>query len=137
LGAQTSALSRLLGLAAVPAIFASGLHTLPLFALVGSYKLFPPGVVLPSGDALTLVLDGVAGSFGLAMRLAAPFILAGTLWHVALAIMNRLVPNLQLFFMAAPGQIFGGLVMLGLLGTALMAVWQEHVAAALAALPGL
>jgi flagellar biosynthetic protein FliR len=54
-----------------------------------------------------------------------------------LAVLGRLVPNLQIFFMATPGQILGGLLLLGLLGTSLMHVWQERVAAAMAVLPGL
>jgi flagellar biosynthetic protein FliR len=62
---------------------------------------------------------------------------ASTLWHAALAVLGRLVPNLQIFFMASPGQILGGLLLLGLLGTSLMHVWQEQTAAAMAVLPGL
>jgi flagellar biosynthetic protein FliR len=136
LGAQTSVLSRLLGLAAVPVVFAAGLHALPLEALAGSYRLIAPGTLLPAGDAAASIVAGVSEAFALALRLAAPFILAGTLWHVALAVIGRLVPNLQLFFMASPGQIVGGLALLGLLGTALIGTWREHAVAALAALPG-
>ena len=93
--------------------------------------------MLPPSDTTELVLRGVSEAFALALKLAAPFVLAGTIWHVALAVLSRLVPNLQIFFVASPGQICGGLVLLGLLGTTLLSVWQEHVAAALAMLPGL
>ncbi len=137
LGPQTSVLSRMLGLAAVPALFATGLWALPLAALAGSYQVFQPGNVLPAGDAADVVVGGLGESFALALRLAAPFIVASTVWHAGLAVLGRLVPNLQIFFMATPGQILGGLLLLGLLGTSLMHVWQERVAAAMAVLPGL
>jgi flagellar biosynthetic protein FliR len=137
LGPQTSALSRMLGLAAPVAVFASGLHTMPLVALVGTYRLIPPGSMLPPADTARMVVHGVSEAFALALRLSAPFLLAGTVWHAALAVLGRLVPNLQIFFMASPGQIIGGVLLLGLLATALLGAWHEQAAAGLAALPGM
>ncbi len=71
------------------------------------------------------------------MQLAAPFVLAGIVWQVALGLLARLVPNLQIFFAAMPGQIVGGIMLLGLMTTALLATWQAHVTEAFNALPGL
>ncbi len=136
LGPQTSVLSSLLGLAAPVAVLVAGLHTLPLEALVGSYRLIPPGTMLPPGDTAESVIRAVSGSFALALRLAAPFILSGLLWQVALAVLSRLVPNLQVFFLSSPGQICGGVILLALLSTALMGTWQEVAEAGLTALPG-
>jgi flagellar biosynthetic protein FliR len=137
LGGQTSALSRLLGLVAPTILFTSGLYLLPVEALVGSYRLIAPGAVLPAGDTAETVLRSVSACFGLGLRLAAPFILAGTIWHVALGVLGRLVPNLQVFFLSAPGQIFGGLLLLAVLSGALLETWHEQMASFLAALPGL
>ena len=137
LGAQGTAISRMLGLAATVLVFATGLHALPLAALAGSYRVIPAGALLPAGDTAATVVAGVGTLFALALRLAAPFVLAGIVWHAALAALGRLVPQVQVFFLSAPAQLLGGLALLGLLGATLLGVWREEAGAALAALPGL
>jgi flagellar biosynthetic protein FliR len=137
LGPQTSALARLFALAAPVAIMAAGLHALPLAALEGSYHVIPPGLALPAGDAVQSVVAAVGGSFALALRLAAPFVLAAIVWNIALGLLSRLVPQLQIYFAAMPGQIAGGLLLLGLLSSAVMAAWLLELQAGFAALPGL
>lgn len=136
LGPQTSALSRLFSLAAPVAIMATGLHALPLAALEGSYHVIPPGLALPGGDAAQAVVSGVGASFALALRLAAPFVLAAIVWNIALGLLSRLVPQLQVFFAAMPAQILGGILLVGLLSTAVLAAWLGEVRAGFAALPG-
>jgi len=52
-------------------------------------------------------------------------------------VLARLVPQFQVYFVAIPGQILLGLLLLGVLATSLLAVWQDYAAAHFAALPGL
>jgi len=137
LGPQSSALARLFALAAPVAIMAAGLHALPLAALEGSYHVLPPGLRLPPGDAAQAVVVAVGGSFALALRLAAPFVLAAIVWNLALGLLSRLVPQLQIYFAAMPGQIAGGLLLLGLLASAVMTAWLTELGIGFAALPGL
>ncbi|MCW3475096.1 flagellar biosynthetic protein FliR [Limobrevibacterium gyesilva] len=137
LGPQTAAMARLLALAAPAAVLASGLHVLPLSALAGSYTLVPPGALLPAADSAEVAVGAVGESFALSLRLAAPFVLAGTVWQVALGLLARLVPQLQVYFAAMPGQILGGILLLGVLGGAMLAAWQADLQSAFAALPGL
>jgi flagellar biosynthetic protein FliR len=137
LGSQGAAVGRLLGLAAPVLVLATGLHALPLMALAGSYRIIPAGAVLPAADTTMSVLTALLDMFALALRLATPFVLAGIVWNVTLALVSRLVPHVQVFFLAAPAQLLGGLLLLGLLGAALLEVWREQLATALGALPGL
>jgi flagellar biosynthetic protein FliR len=137
MGAQAAALSRLFALAATVAVLASGLYRLPISALAGSYRLIAPGAMLPSTDTAEAVTGAVAGSFALAARLASPLILANVVWQVALGLLARLVPQLQIHFAAMPGQILGGVLLLALLSAGVLAAWQGHAAAGFAALPGL
>ncbi len=136
LGAQTSALSRLLGLAAPTLVLASGLYVLPMRALAGSFALIAPGALLPAADTLQTAVAAVAASFALAVQLASPFVLAAIAWHVASGLVSRLVPQLQVYFAAMPGQIVGGLALLVVLVTAIVSAWSDQAATALAALPG-
>lgn len=136
LGGQSTALARLFGLAAPVLILVSGLYTLPLSALSGSYALVGPGGVLPPGDTAELFVTITSNSFALALQLSAPFLVAGVVWQVAVGLPARIAPQLQAFAVAAPGQILGGLVLLGLLASRILGTWQGGVAASWAALPG-
>ena len=136
-GPQGSALARLFALAAPVAVLAAGLHALPLAALEGSYHVLPPGLSLPAGDAAQTVVAAVGGSFALALRLAAPFVLAAIVWNLALGMLSRLVPQLQLYFAALPGQIGGGLLLLGLLGGGVVAAWLAELRTGFSLLPGM
>ncbi len=136
LGPQGSAVGRLFGLAATVLVFATGLYALPLAAIAGSYAVIPAGAFLPVADTTQAALAAVADCVALALQLAAPFVLASIVWHVALALLSRMVPHLQVFYLSAPAQLLGGLALLALLGAGLLAAWQERAQAGLAALPG-
>lgn len=137
LGGQGTAMGKLLALAAPVLLFATGLHRLPLAAIAGSYSVILPGRMLPPADTVQAVVAAVAAMFALAVRLAAPFIVASIVWHAALAAVARLVPQIQVYFIAAPATLLGGLLLLGLLATPLTRVWQDAVSGAFAGLPGL
>lgn len=136
LGAQATALGRMLGLAAPVLVLATGLYRLPLEALAGSYRLVPPGALLPSAEASPAIVAAVGSAFALALRLAAPFVLASIVWQAALALLARLIPRLQIYTLAMPGQILGGLALFAMLAGAMLAVWQDAMRAGFAALPG-
>lgn len=131
------ALGRLFGLMAPVLVLSTGLYALPLQALGGSYDVFPPGTLLPAGPLADSVTAAVAASFGLAVRLAAPFLLAGLVWQAALGLLARLAPQLQAYTAAMPGQILGGLALLALLGSRILAAWLDGVSAAWMSLPGM
>lgn len=70
-------------------------------------------------------LGMVTETFALALRLAAPFVLAVAAWNVATGLLARLVPRLQIFFIAMPGQILGGLLLLFWLIGAILTAWAD------------
>ena len=137
LGTQGTALGRLFSLASVVLVLASGLYALPLAALAGSFRLIAPGALLPAGVGAAAAVHAVAQAFALALRLAAPFVLGSIVWQVASGLMARLVPRLQVYFLAMPAQILGGLLLLAALMGTLMAAWQGVVRTGFAQLPGL
>ncbi len=76
LGPQTSALSDLYDVAVPALLLSTGLYRLLIAALVGFYRLIPPGSVAWVPDSAAATVSVVAESFDLALRLSAPFILA-------------------------------------------------------------
>ena len=137
LGGQSAALSRMLGIMAPMLILSTGLYAWPLSALAGSYQIIPPGAVMPAGQLAETVQQAVSASFGLAIRLSAPFLLAGLLLQAGLGLLARLVPQLQVYTVAVPGQVLGGLALLGVLGASILYAWSETLSALWSHLPGL
>ena len=134
-GAQTAGIGRLFGMAAPVLLLASGAYMLPLNALAGSYAVWPAGGTPPVADVMEMVTRGVAAHFALALRLASPFILTGLVWQMGLGLMSRLVPQLQIYFAALPGQVLGGLLLLATLSGPVAIVWMRAVEDAYGQLP--
>jgi len=108
--AQSPLPAALYGMLGVVLIFVTDLHHLLLRAAVDSYTLFTPGQMVPLGDLSDMISRVVAGSFRLGVEMAAPFIVLGLVFFVALGIVARMVPQLQVLFIAQPLQIVGGLL---------------------------
>ncbi len=136
LGGQTSAISRMFEVAVPVMILSTGLYTYPLAALAGYYRLVPPGSVAWVPDSASMTITVVGQGFSLAVQLSAPFILASVAWNVAIGLCARLVPKLQIFFVALPGQIWLSLLLLSLLAVPLLGTWMEAMRSGLSTLPG-
>ncbi|WP_237217680.1 flagellar biosynthetic protein FliR [Falsiroseomonas oryziterrae] len=136
MGGQGTVLSRAFALVAATLVLASGLYAIALRALVESYAVLPAGAPLPAGAAAEAMVAAGAASLGLALRLAAPFVIAAVVLNVALGLLARLAPQVQTFFVAVPGQILAGLALLALIAPPLLAAYAEALRGAFLALPG-
>lgn len=97
---------------ALVVMVASDLHHLLLRALAASYARLPAGAGLPVGDAVKLLATLGDAAIRTGLELAAPLVVASILANVALGVLGRLVPALQLLTLALPLQL---LLALGLL----------------------
>lgn len=131
LGGESTLLSTSFGMATPALIFSSGIFALPIMALVHSYHLLPPDQFLKASDMVRIAVKFADQEFLMAIHLAAPFLFAGLLWQAGLAVIARLVPQIQIFFIAAPGQIYGGLALLGFLCMTLISLWEHDVSQAI------
>lgn len=111
-GNQGAVIVGLMNITGLVMIFALGLHHTMLKALVHSYVIFPPGTVPPFNDFAELVVGFVSESFTLGFQIATPFVVYGLIFYVCLGLLTRLVPKLQLFFIAMPLQILLSLTIL-------------------------
>lgn len=136
LGSQTTAISRVYDVAVPALILSTGLYTVLLSALVRYYQVIPPGSLAWIPDSATATVAVVGESFNLALRLAAPFILAAVAWHVGIGLIARLVPRLQIYFVALPGQIGLGLLLLAAVAAPTVGAWMQAMRADLGMLPG-
>jgi flagellar biosynthetic protein FliR len=101
-------------------IFATGLDHMTLKGLAGTYAIFPAGVVPPMGDVADHASRIVADSFAVAIAMTAPFLVYGIVFAVALGLLARLMPTLQVFFIAMPLQLLAGFALLAVALTSMM-----------------
>ncbi len=111
---QSSLPSTLYSVLGVLLIFLTDTHHLMLRGLLDSYMIFTPGKLPPLGDLSQTVAHAAADSFRLALEMAAPFVVLGTVFFVALGLIGRLVPQIQVLFVSQPLQIIGGLLVFAL-----------------------
>ncbi len=123
---QGAVLGNFLTLLGVVLIFASDLHHLAIAAIAGSYKLLPPGGTLPTSDMAQLTVNLVAGAFTLGFQLAAPFLVFGFAVYAALGVLARLMPQLQVFFLAMPINILCGFLIMMLLIGSIMTLFTDY-----------
>jgi len=97
---------------AITLLLLTDTHHLILRALVDSYSLFVPGTGLPMGDFSAQLFKVAGESFSLGMRLCAPLVVFSLVLNVALGLLNKLVPQMQVFFVGMPIQILVGLMVL-------------------------
>ena len=114
LQSQSSVIGQFLSQCCLILIFVTGLDHLMLNALFESYSLFPPGRSLPVGDMAQFISRLVNKSFSIALQLSAPFVVAALLLQAGMGLLNKLVPNIQIFFILMPVQVWKGLFLLAL-----------------------
>ena len=107
-----SPLATLISLAAVALLFAANLHWELLRGLVASYDVIPVGADFNARLALKQLADVLGELFRLALRIASPYVIYALVVNLALALVNRLTPQVQVFFVATPFVAAGGLLLL-------------------------
>ena len=123
---QGSLVGSFLTILAITLIFVTDLHHLFFAAVVSSYQMFPPGQMPDTGDAAQMIARLVSHSFTVGVQLAAPFIILGLTFYAGVGLLARLMPQVQIFFIAIPVQLLLGIVvlMLALSGMALFWLGQ-------------
>jgi len=125
-GTQGALIAAFLSLLGLVLIFATGLHMMMIRALADSYVLFTPGQLPPVGDFAALAVRYVSSSFRIGIQIAAPFIVFGIIFYIGLGVLARLLPQIQVFFIAIPLQIFLSLVIFGLVLAPMMIWFLDH-----------
>jgi flagellar biosynthetic protein FliR len=132
-GQQSVVISNFLSLLAVVLIFTTNLHHMAIGAVAGSYHLIPPGTALPTGDMAEMAIRIVSDSFLLGFQLAAPFLVFGFAVNAGFGVLARMMPQLQVFFVATPLNIMVGFVVMALLIGTMMTLFLNFYGAQMAA----
>lgn len=125
---QGSLIGTFLSMSAVLLIFTLDLHYVMLRGAVDSYTLFTPGLFPPVGDLALYFSELVADIFTLGFQLAAPGSVIALLMYLGAGILSRLMPNMQVFFIILPPQIFISLFILLAVYSAMMLEFADFFA---------
>lgn len=126
-GGQNALIGNFLSLLGIVLFFTSDLHHLAIRAIHDSYGLFSPGGAIPMGDFTDVAVKTMSRSFVIAIQISAPFLVLGTVFQVAIGVLSRLMPQLQIMFITMPLQIIGGFTLIAALLVTLMGWYIGHM----------
>lgn len=110
--------ANLLQLSAVALIFATDTHHIMIGGILHSYDLIAVGQPIMADLAEQMARLG-SSMFYIAASVGTPFIVFAVVMNLALGLANRVMPAMQVFFVAGPLLIVAGLVLLSLLAAAI------------------
>lgn len=110
---QSAIIAQFAGILAILMWLASGAHHMFLLTLIESFSILPPGSPW-SFQGWIVINDAAAAMFILAFRLMAPVLLLLFFMYIALGLIARAVPQVQVFFVSFPLSVGLGLLILSL-----------------------
>ncbi|MGH6782049.1 MAG: flagellar biosynthetic protein FliR [Sphingomonadaceae bacterium] len=129
MGGQSPLLARFVSVAAAVSCMALGVHHLWIASMVQSYGLFPVGGLPPAEDFARLAVATVGNATALALSLAAPLIVYGIIFNIALGLAARMAPAIQVFFITQPLNILLGLALFAVVIGTMLTGFAEAMAA--------
>jgi flagellar biosynthesis protein FliR len=119
------AVGHLLTMAGLALAVAAGLHVRAAELLILSYDVIAPGRMPAAADISDWGLAQISRAFALGLTLAAPFVIAGTLYNLAMGVINRAMPMLMVSFLGAPALSLGGLALLAIASPLALTIWAQ------------
>jgi flagellar biosynthetic protein FliR len=110
--AAENQLTNLLSFAGLLILFLLDFHHVVVRALVDSYNVMPLGAGFNPQSALITLTDTLSQTFMIMLRLASPFILYGLVFNVSIGLINKLAPQIPIYFISLPYLIIGGMLLL-------------------------
>jgi flagellar biosynthetic protein FliR len=102
---QSSIIGSFCALAGTTLLLSSGLHSYVLRSICASYAVFPLETPVPLVDMSHVMVHYMGRSLAIALQCTAPLWIAGLMVTVIGGIMGRVLPQLQVFFVAMPAQM--------------------------------
>lgn len=118
-----TAIGAFLTLAGLALATLAGLHVRVAALFILSYRILPLGQFPRAPDLIHWSFTRIGAVFDLALSLAAPFLIAGLLYNIALAALNRALPKLAVTFIGAPLLTFASIALLAVAGPAILQHW--------------
>lgn len=120
---QNSSLGLMLAMLTTIAILESGMHIRIIGSIYESYNTIPIGAFFNHhNDFISLVVGSVGKMWSAGIQISIPFILINIIMMVGAGILAKLMPQLQIFFVMLPIQIFVGIMIFGIILSGIL-IW--------------
>lgn len=106
-----AALTAIITFSALLLLFVLNFHHEIVRALVLSYRMAPIDTPFDPRGALTDLADTLSEAFAIMIRLGSPFIAYAILVNLTIGFLNKLTPQIPVYFIALPFIIAGGLIL--------------------------
>lgn len=103
------ALASIISSATLLALFSMDFHHAIIRALVDSFALVPIGSKLEFSAIASNITSSLRDSFLIVFRISSPFLAYALIVNIFIAILNKIVPNLPIYFVLTPLVLIGGL----------------------------
>ena len=127
---QESTLTNMITFTGLMVLFMLDFHQVVIRALIDSYDAMPLGLLVESRKMLVTLTDTLTRTFSIMLRLASPFIIFGIMFNFAVGLVNKLSPQIPVFFIATPFSVLSGIFLLYLAIAALLRQFAEGFAPA-------
>tara|TARA_R110002126_G_scaffold51072_15_gene140153 strand:- start:212 stop:961 length:750 start_codon:yes stop_codon:yes gene_type:complete len=107
-----SDITTIISFTAIVLLFTADFHHMIIKTLVNSYEFMPIGEGFKTRMALVSITDTLTATFMLMLRLASPFIVYGLIFNLAIGMVNKLAPQIPIYFISIPFILAGGLILL-------------------------
>ena len=107
-----AAIGTLLSMAALLILFILDFHHAVIRSLIASYDIMPVNGRFETEPILRNILATLQESFLLVLRLGSPFIAYGLIMNLMVGVLNKLTPQIPIFFISLPFIIAGGMMLL-------------------------
>lgn len=125
---QENQIANLLMISSLFMLFLLDFHHFVLRTLIESYTATPVGEFVSSQKILITLTDTLRASTTLSLRLATPFILYSLMFNISIGLVNKLAPQIPVYFISTPYLLAGGIFMLYLSIAAIISQFTDGFA---------
>jgi flagellar biosynthetic protein FliR len=118
-------LGSIISFSALMLLFVFDFHHEIIKALVMSYEVAPISAMFDPRSALVDVTDTVSDSFMVMIRLGSPFLAYAILVNLGIGFINKLTPQIPVYFISLPFVIAGGLIILYLAVPTMLSLFAD------------
>lgn len=132
-GTQGSLIGSIYSMLGVTLLMVMNFHHYMIALIADSYVTMPATGGFPDFATFAeIIVRTVSIAFKMGVLIALPFLVVGLIIQMGFGVLGRLMPQLQIFFLALPAQIMIGLVMLAMTFSAGILYWANGYEATLA-----
>ncbi|HEV2898076.1 MAG TPA: flagellar biosynthetic protein FliR [Pseudaminobacter sp.] len=120
-----AALASIISFSALLLLFVFDFHHEIIRALVASYSVAPLNVFFNPQAALVDIADTLSEAFFMVLRLGSPFVAYAILVNLTIGFVNKLVPQIPVYFISLPFVIAGGLIIFYFAAGSMLALFAD------------